>query len=135
MRRNRMTKRELRARISRLPTRALRSDKFEKALSRRGDRRPDGWFGRQKEHWLGWLGDSNGPGHYDRKSWDVSAEGVYNRVVNPSMLVWLADAAGVPATDVTRAMKAALEGGSTMMQQSGSIRRVIPWKMIEEALR
>ena len=128
-----MTKRELRARISRLPPRAPRSDKFEKALARRADRRPDGWFGRQKEHWLGWLDDYDGPGHYDRKNWDVSAEGVYNRVVNPSMLVWLADAAVVPTPMVTRAMKAAPAGGPTMMQQSGSIRRVIPWKMIEEA--
>ena len=118
-----------------MPTRAPRSDKFEKALARRGDRLPDGWFGRQKEHWLGWLGDYDGPGHYDRKSWDVSAEGVYNRVVNPSMLVWLADAAVVPTPMVTRAMKAALAGGPTMMQQSGSIRRIIRWKTIEEGLR
>ena len=130
-----MTKRELRARISRMPTRAPRSDKFEKALARRADRRPDGWFGRQKEHWLGWLNGSSGRGYYGRKSWNVPAEGVYSRVVNPSMLVWLADAAVVPTPMVTRAMKAALEGGSTMMQQSGSTRRVIPWRTIEEALR
>lgn len=130
-----MTKEQLRARIARLPGHAPRSDRFEKALAIRKDRREDPWYGSQKEHWLGWLKDYRGPGYYGRKTWDVVAEGVYNRVVNPAMLVWLADAAGVPAPDVTRAAKAALDGGSTMMQQSGSIRRVVPWRMIEERLR
>jgi len=108
--------------------------RFESAIAQRDSRKKDPWCGRQKEHWLGWLKDYNGPGYYDRRSWDVTAETVYNRVVNPSMVLWLCEAAGVPKSIIEDASSAALAGSQTMAAQSGAIRRVIRWGMIEERL-
>ena len=65
-------------------------------------------FGSQKQHWLGWLGEYDGPGYYGRKTWDVTAEQVYIRIVNPSMLLWLAEAAGVEKSLVARVSAATL---------------------------
>jgi hypothetical protein len=30
--------------------------------------RPGKWYRTQQEHWLGWLGEYDGPGAYDRKT-------------------------------------------------------------------
>lgn len=130
-----MTPRQLQRRIARLPKGTPIALRFEEAVARRKDRRKDPWFGKQQAHWLGWLSEYDGPGYYGRKQWDVGAESVYYRVVNPSMILWLAEAAGTSASTLRRAAAAALAGGTTMMQQSGAIRRVISWEMIEERLR
>jgi hypothetical protein len=98
-------------------------------------RRPDHWAGRQKDHWLGWLKDYRGAGYYGRKSWDVPAKTVFNRVVNPGLLLWLGEVVGIPTPIVRRAAADALKAGTTMMAQSGAIRRVISWEMVEERLR
>ncbi len=51
---------------------------------------PRVWYTTQKEHWLGWLGEYDGPGGYGRvpgKKRD--AKFAYNHIVNPEMLLWL----------------------------------------------
>ena len=130
-----MTRDQLRRKIVKLARATPRTATFETAAGAvRGV--VDRWHGRQKEHWLRWLADYNGPGHYDRATWEgVSAEQVYNRAVNPSLLVWLAEASGVPRNTLDDGIRAALGAGKTMMAQSGAFRRVVPWEMVEKGLR
>lgn len=130
----RNTPRWLRRKVSRLSENATITARFEAAILARNDRKKDNWFGSQKEHWLGWLAEYNGPGYYGRKAWDVTAEQVYNRVVNPSMLLWLAEASGVDRALVEHASKAALAAPSKMPAQSAAIRKTIPWTNIETAI-
>lgn len=132
---SRRTPQWLRRKISRLPATPPITEEFERVLAARGDGRRKPWFTTQKEHWLGWLAEYDGPGFYRRKTWKVEARAVYNRVVNPAMLVWLAEASGVDDGRVRRAVQAALDAPPAMAAQSGAIRREIPWEVIEERLR
>ncbi len=124
----------LRRKIQRLPEAAPIATQFEATILARNDRKKDVWYNSQKEHWLGWLDHYDGPGYYARKTWDVTPEQVYNRIVNPSMLIWLAEAAGVEKTIVERASAAAIAAPSNMSAQSAAIRREIPWQLIAERL-
>jgi hypothetical protein len=60
----------------------------------------------QKDHWLGWLGGTADTGAaYQRKTPpNHGARFVYNHIVEPKMLLWLIEAAGVkPGLVVSRA--------------------------------
>lgn len=127
-----MTPIQLRRKIMRLEPVQPIAASFETAIAVRKTRRKDPWYESQKEHWLGWLKEYVGPGYYGRQSWEVTAEAVYNRVVNPSMVLWLGEAAGVPKAAVRTAADAALAAPPSMAAQSGAIRAVIPWSMIAE---
>jgi hypothetical protein len=51
----------------------------------------------QKAHWLGWLRPESGTGSYPRStSKHRDAHDVYNRIVEPKLLMWLISAAGIP---------------------------------------
>ena len=95
------------------------------------------WYHNQQEHWLGWLKEYDGPGCYDRKTLKRSAEFVYNHIVNPQMLIYLAEASRVNRALLLQAEKAALaeaKNGASMSAVSGAIRRVMPWHIVEEDL-
>ena len=125
----------LRRKIARLPEQGVVSSAFETAIAERRDRSKDVWYHSQKEHWLGWLAEYDGPGYYGRRTWNVTAERVYNRIVNPSMLIWLAEASGVPSGTVQKASDAALAAAPNMSAQSAAIRCVIPWVLVEAHLK
>lgn len=93
------------------------------------------WYKIQHKHWWGWPSGCRGPGTNGRQDWDKSAEFVYNHVVNPQMLVYRAEAAVVSELLVEAAASAALANNSTMMSMSASVRRTVPWEMVERALR
>ncbi len=79
---------------------------LERSLDRRGLwSRDDAWYRSQKKHWLGWLSEYDGPGYYGRKNWCRSAEFVYNRVVCPPMVLWLAETAGISRKKLTYGSK------------------------------
>jgi hypothetical protein len=122
--------------ISRLPIKAPVADRFEKDLVRLDlsdrDRR---WYRHQKEHWLGWLGDYGGPGYYGRQaSTKRHASMIYNRIKNPAMLLWLVDASGVSPAVVRKARLAGLKAKPNFSSESGAIRAVAHWELVEEAL-
>jgi hypothetical protein len=95
---------------------------------------PAVWYRTQKEHWLRWLREYHGPGAYGRlTSKRRDGRFAYNHAVNPKMLLWLIEAAGVPRKSVTAARRASAHG-TTMMQKSGAIRRQVPWEMLRETL-
>lgn len=92
------------------------------------------WYVSQKEHWVGWLFHYNSPGAYNRKVTDGrDAKFVYNHIVCPSLLTYLAGAAGVSRTLVRQAKKIEASGG-TEMQRAGAIRRIVPWDLVQSAL-
>ena len=107
-----------------------------RATARRNAAAKEVWYWRQKEHWLGWLADYDGPGAYGRKAHSGrSAAFVYNHVMNPAMVFWLGEGAGVQRELVEQAAAACLAAGSTLPKECAAIRAVIPWEMIEERLQ
>lgn len=92
------------------------------------------WYESQKEHWIGWLFHYNSPGAYERKvTQGRDAKFVYNHVVCPGLLTYLANASGVAANLVRQAKRIAVSPG-TEMARAGAIRRIIPWEMVQAAL-
>jgi hypothetical protein len=133
--------RQLRRVIEALSSESPLTDAFTQKWRQTGRRRGRGqqeravvWYNTQHEHWLGWLEGWNGPGAYGRQNWKRSAAFVYAHIVNPQMLVYLAEAAGLPKALVVEAMREALANWESMQSMSAAIRRVVPWPTIEEAL-
>lgn len=95
---------------------------------------PRKWYLTQREHWIGWLTEYNGPGAYNRKTHSGrDAEFVYNHIVEPEMLIYLAEATRMDRALIARARRIA-RGKGTLMQKAGAIRRLIPWNMVEAVL-
>ena len=96
--------------------------------------KPGVWYKTQKEHWLGWLREYDGPGAYGRiPGKNRGARFAYNHVVCPEMLLWLIQAAGVSQSSVEAAQRTAAEG-TRLMQRSAVIRRCVPWPELQRAL-
>jgi hypothetical protein len=96
---------------------------------------PRVWYRTQKEHWLGWLREYDGPGAYGRRIGIArDARFAYNHIVNHQMLVWLAQASGV-SPDLTEAAIAECVAAPTLQQKSAIVRRHVPWSLVVEALR
>ena len=130
-----MTPTRLAANIRKLRARVPVTTDFERVLARRGNKTIDrAWYTSQKEHWLGWLSGYDGPGYYGRKNWHRSADFVYTHIVCPPMVLWLAEASGVPRTQIAKAKQTALSAGPHFAAQCAAIRKIIPWEMIEARL-
>jgi hypothetical protein len=88
----------------------------------------------QRDHWLGWLGDTPGTGSYERTTPPKRGAGyVYGHIVEPLMLLWLIEAAGVGPSVVREAWRAALMP-TTLGSKSKAIRSVAPWSEVAKAL-
>jgi hypothetical protein len=109
---------------------------YERALIARGIWDNHGvWYTSQKEHWIGWLSQYDGPGAYNRKTWKGrSAEFAYNHVRCPPMLLWLAEMAGVPKKNVLAARRSALEAPRNLGSQCAALREAIPWAVVGSSL-
>jgi hypothetical protein len=131
-----MTPKQLAARIRKLRKRFPIADSFESALRERGSwgRKPV-WYVSQKQHWLGWLSEYDGPGYYGRKKRGQSAEFAYNHIMCPPMLLWLAEASKIAKEKVHEAKDAALSARPTLASQCSAIRKSIPWTEIELHLK
>jgi len=86
-----------------------------------------------KEHWIGWLSEYDGPGYYGRKTSDRDASFVYNHINSPPMLVWLAECAGV-SKDLVEAACRVTGGVKTKSTACALVRRVLPWEIVEANL-
>lgn len=88
----------------------------------------------QKAHWLGWLNPAAKTGSYPRMSGDErGARNVYNRIVEPKMLLWLIAAAGVRKELVDLA-QATAASDAPMPTRAAAIRKHVPWAEVEAAL-
>lgn len=131
-----MTATQLATRIRKLRARARITAEFEHVIAKRGTwKRESVWYTSQKEHWLGWLSEYGGPGYYGRKSSHRSAEFIYNHIVCPPMVLWLAEASGIPKARLSKAKLAAVSAGPQLQSQSAAIRNIVPWKMIQARLK
>jgi hypothetical protein len=132
-----MTPKSLRRKVAKLRIQAPVTEDYAQALIKRGIWTDQGvWYSSQKEHWMGWLAEYDGPGAYDRKNWSGrTAEFVYNHIACPPMLLWLAEAAGVSRTKLLAAKCTALSAGRNRVSHCASIRKTISWPNVEERLR
>ena len=130
-----MTPQQLSRKIRLMPERPPITTGFERALDKVGI-----WslrkfkYASQKEHWLKWLAEYDGPGYYGRKKRHQSAEFAYNHIVCSPMVLWLGEASGVQKSKVLEGKRAALSSSPQLQAQSAAIRKVIPWEMIEGRL-
>lgn len=131
---NDMSPRELRRLIARLSANQPLSSAFERELCDKTLRKTRPWYSTQKEHWLGWLDEYEGPGAYGRLNWNRTARFVYNHVACPPMLAWLAEAVGLPPHRVRCAIAAAERAGDASGSQSSAFRRIVDWDEIEQSL-
>jgi hypothetical protein len=127
-----MTPNELRDRIKRLLPRGPVTRSLERSISGGGMKVV--WYANQREHLLGWLDEYDGPGYYGRKNPNRSAEFIYNHFQCAPGLLWLAEAAGVPRFALVKAKKAVLAAPKNSAAQAGSLRRVLPWPLVEALL-
>lgn len=129
-----MTPRSLARQIQKLSSEGPETDRLTAALSPGGPARLP-WYSTQKEHWLGWLAEYDGHGAYGRKTLKGrSAEFAYNHIQCAPMLLWLAEASGVAHLVLRRAAAAVLAAGPRHASQCATLRVVIPWATIENAL-
>lgn len=86
----------------------------------------------QRDHWLGWLGVGNGTGSYERSS-ETRAKVVYNRIVEPKMLLWLIEAAKVDPARLKQATEGA-SAASALAGKSKAIRLSVPYSVVADAI-
>lgn len=130
-----MTPRALRMVLGELPASCPIADAYEQRFRAGPGRRP--WYRHQKEHLLGWLGEYEGPGAYNRTSRNLDAKHAYNHFQCPPGLIWMAEALGEDPIVVDRAMAAAVAeatGGKRPATQCRVIRELIPWARIAELI-
>jgi len=88
----------------------------------------------QKDHWLGWLDPNSGTGTYPRAGkQDRDARYVYNHIMEPKMLLWLAAAAGV-SPHLVQAAALSAESVTSFASKSAAVRKSIPWPLVAAAL-
>jgi hypothetical protein len=89
------------------------------------------WYSSQKEHWLGWLGEYDGPGAYGRQTGKArGARYVYNHIQCAPMLFWLAEALEVEENALDAAFEAVLAAPKRNASLCAALRRVIPWDVV-----
>jgi hypothetical protein len=131
-----MTPQQLKRKISRFPSSSPVTDRFEASLTKRGEWTREGvWYASQKQHWMGWLSEYEGPGAYGRKGGKGrTAEYAYNHIVCPPMLLWLAEAAGVEKRTLEAARRRALAAPAALPSKCSAVRNVIPWSKLAPLL-
>ena len=86
----------------------------------------------RKEDWLGWLSEYDGPGFYGRKNADRSARFIFNKLNSADQIIWLAEASGVDAALLKKALKASKNLPHS--KQAAGVRAILPWELIEANL-
>lgn len=129
-----MTPRVLRAYILPLPSDTPRHVELEQAIGVGvGDGRA--WYRHQKEHWLGWLAEYDGPGAYGRTP-DAGRDAafVYRHIQCAPMLFWLSEALHVGDDRLEDAFAAVVQADPRGANQCAALRCVLPWRIVEAAL-
>lgn len=88
-----------------------------------------------KEHWLSWLGEYHSAGYYNRKIVSgTTARDVYNRLLCPNMLIWLAERSEMPPSLILKAINVSVKGNTHLASICRKIRTVISWEMVERQI-
>ena len=96
--------------------------------------------GSHRAHWIGWLDEYEGPGYYSRRKprQPRSARFIYEHLHCAPMVIWLAEAAGVPHSIVARAADLAVGNPATYKDSPRSARiarEELPWLIVLAYLR
>jgi hypothetical protein len=120
--------------ITKLPEHGVYSQKLEAHKRLAINRIP--WYKSQKEHWLGWLKEYDGPGFYNRKNHaGRDAKYIYNHIMCSPMVLYLPEALGVSQVLVKKAFYAVIKSKDPgMAKQCGIIRKTIPFELVEKEL-
>jgi len=124
----------LRAVIEKLPSHSHFSQKLEANPLLAINRNP--WYKSQKEHWMGWLGEYDGPGFYERKTHTGrDAKYIYNHIMCSPMLLYFPDSLGVSAELIKKAYDEVIKTNDPKMAtQCRTIRSIIPFELLEPKL-
>lgn len=124
----------LRAVIQKLPNHGKYSQKLEAHKRLAINRIP--WYKSQKEHWLGWLGDYDGPGFYQRKTHaGRDAKYIYNHIMCSPMVLYLPEALGLSTELIRNAYDAVIKvNDPKMAKQCAIVRSIIPFELVEKEL-
>jgi hypothetical protein len=68
-----------------------------------------------------------------RSKWSRSAEFVYNHILTPGMLIYIAEAVDIDRELLNTAANAA-QASRSIGSMSRAIRRIVPWRMVRAAL-
>lgn len=129
-----MNARQLRRKIKRLEADTPQHKHLEQALQE-GAGFGNAWYGSQKEHWLGWLAEYDGPGAYGRQLGKPrDARYIYNHIQCAPMLFWLAEAVETPTDTLDETYKAVVAAPEKNASQCAALRKVVPWDDIETQL-
>jgi hypothetical protein len=76
----------------------------------------DPWYKSQKEHWLGWLKDYDGPGFCQSKTHTGrDAKYICNHINCSPILLYLPEALGVPLELIQKAFEAVIKANESGM--------------------
>ncbi|MER5838489.1 hypothetical protein ACIQYW_18865 [Rhodococcus erythropolis] len=92
------------------------------------------WYSSQKEHLLGFWGEYNTPGAYNRKHTDRDAKFAYNHLRCAPGLLWLAEALGEERAVLERGIDAIKSAGPNYSSQCAAFRKIVPWSRIESLI-
>ncbi|WP_210093716.1 hypothetical protein [Ruegeria sp. HKCCSP346] len=95
------------------------------------------WYANQKEHWIGWPADYEGPGAYVKApKGNVAAEYVYRRMVCTPALFWLVvQSASIERTAAQALVTSILADPNAAMASHSTLkRRTVPWDVVRTAL-
>ncbi|WP_199188314.1 hypothetical protein [Deinococcus arcticus] len=116
--------------IARLPTRQPITDAFEGSIPRPSS----AWYSSQKSHLIGWLGEFNTPGAYNRAQLNRGARSFYTHFQCAPGLLWLAEALGETPEVLEQAVQAIRAAGPKGAAQCGAFRKIVPWSRVEGLL-
>ena len=124
----------MRAIIELLPNHGEYSQKLEAHSLLAINRNPT--YKSQKDHWLRWLGDYDGPGFYNRKTHSGrDAKYIYNHIMCSPMVLYLPEALGVSQALIKKAFSEVIKAKDpSMAKQCGIIRKSIPFELVEKEL-
>ncbi len=91
------------------------------------------WYQSQGEHWIGWLRGYRGSGFYNRSNPNRTPKYIYNHIMCPPMLIWLAEVLKIEHSILEKAISSA-RSSTKYQTQCANIRKVIPWHTIEEKI-
>lgn len=92
------------------------------------------WYSSQKEHLLGFWGEYNTTGAYNRKHTDRDAKFAYNHLRCAPGLLWLAEALGEERAVLERGIDAIKAAGPNYSSQCAAFRKIVPWSRIESLI-
>lgn len=109
------------------------TESYENTLRSSGQQPLKTWYSSQGEHWQGWLGEYKGSGFYGRKNHKRTVEFIYNHIMCPPMLIWLAETISIDKNIINQAINESLKSDK-YQERCKIVRKYISWEVVEKAI-